>query len=64
KNESSAVSNPAEIPKQLTRKASKDLYIEVSPGTYSVTATSDDMVKQTHVVDVNAGQSIDLTFSI
>ncbi|XP_034625965.1 A-kinase-interacting protein 1 isoform X1 [Trachemys scripta elegans] len=64
KNETSPVSNPAEIPKQLARKASKDLYIEVSPGTYSVTATSDDMVKQTHMVDVNAGQSIDLTFSI
>ncbi|NWS65895.1 AKIP1 protein, partial [Crotophaga sulcirostris] len=45
-----------------TRKASKDIYIEVSPGTYSVTATSEDMVQQTHVVDVNAGQSIDLTF--
>ncbi|XP_065259922.1 A-kinase-interacting protein 1 isoform X1 [Emys orbicularis] len=64
KNETSPVSNPAETPKQLARKASKDLYIEVSPGTYSVTATSEDMVKQTHMVDVNAGQSIDLTFSI
>ncbi|NWU88867.1 AKIP1 protein, partial [Upupa epops] len=47
---------------QHTREASKDIYIEVSPGTYSVTATSEDMVQQTHVVDVNAGQSIDLTF--
>ncbi|XP_067396855.1 A-kinase-interacting protein 1 [Emydura macquarii macquarii] len=64
KNENSPVSNPTETPKQPARKASKDLYIEVSPGTYSVTATSEDMVKQTHVVDVNAGQSIDLTFSI
>uniref|UniRef100_A0A493T2P7 A-kinase interacting protein 1 n=1 Tax=Anas platyrhynchos platyrhynchos TaxID=8840 RepID=A0A493T2P7_ANAPP len=45
-----------------TRKASRDIYIEVSPGTYSITATSEDMVKQTHVVDVSAGQSIDLTF--
>ncbi|NXW60762.1 AKIP1 protein, partial [Eurystomus gularis] len=44
------------------RQASKDIYIEVSPGTYSVTATSGDMVQQTHVVNVNAGQSIDLTF--
>ncbi|KAI6068119.1 A-kinase-interacting protein 1 [Aix galericulata] len=38
--------------KEETRKASKDIYIEVSPGTYSITATSEDMVKQTHVVDV------------
>ncbi|NXV85528.1 AKIP1 protein, partial [Calonectris borealis] len=45
-----------------TRQASEDIYIEVSPGTYSVTATSVDMVQQTHVVDVNAGQSVDLTF--
>ncbi|NXJ82231.1 AKIP1 protein, partial [Trogon melanurus] len=45
-----------------TRQASEDIYIEVSPGTYSVTATSEDMVQQTHVVDVSAGQSIDLTF--
>ncbi|NXE14974.1 AKIP1 protein, partial [Lophotis ruficrista] len=45
-----------------TRQASKDIYIEVSPGTYSVTATSEDMVQKTHVVDVNAGQSVDLTF--
>ncbi|NXS41382.1 AKIP1 protein, partial [Balaeniceps rex] len=45
-----------------TRQASKDIYIEVSPGTYSVTATSEDMVQQTHVVNVNAGQSVDLTF--
>uniref|UniRef100_A0A8C8VHG6 A-kinase interacting protein 1 n=1 Tax=Pelusios castaneus TaxID=367368 RepID=A0A8C8VHG6_9SAUR len=46
------------------RKTSKDLYIEVSPGTYSVTATSENMMRETHVVDVNAGQSIDFTFSI
>ncbi|NWS94266.1 AKIP1 protein, partial [Mionectes macconnelli] len=45
-----------------TRQASKDLYIEVSPGIYSVTAISDNMGQQTLVVDVNAGQSVDVTF--
>ncbi|NWQ71668.1 AKIP1 protein, partial [Neopipo cinnamomea] len=45
-----------------TRRASKDLYIEVSPGIYSVSAISDNMVQQTLIVDVNAGQSVDLTF--
>ncbi|NXY42646.1 AKIP1 protein, partial [Ceuthmochares aereus] len=50
------------IPSLATRKPSKDIYIEVSPGTYCVTATSEDMVQQTHVVDVIAGQSVDLTF--
>ncbi|NXK64081.1 AKIP1 protein, partial [Sylvietta virens] len=44
------------------RRSSKDFYIEVSPGIYSVTAVSEDMVEQTHIVDVNAGQSIDVTF--
>ncbi|CAM5149824.1 unnamed protein product [Natator depressus] len=59
-----AAENLLQTLEQGGRKTSKDLYIEVSPGTYSVTATSEDMVKDTHVVDVNAGQSIDLTFSI
>ncbi|NXO43884.1 AKIP1 protein, partial [Locustella ochotensis] len=44
------------------RRSSKDFYIEVSPGIYSVTAISEDMVEQTQVVDVNAGQTIDVTF--
>ncbi|NWS07457.1 AKIP1 protein, partial [Motacilla alba] len=44
------------------RRPSKDFYIEVTPGIYSVTAISEDMVEQTHVVDINAGQSVDLTF--
>ncbi|NXN79669.1 AKIP1 protein, partial [Bombycilla garrulus] len=44
------------------RRLSKDFYIEVSPGVYSVTAVSEDMVEATHIVNVNAGQSVDLTF--
>ncbi|XP_025926487.1 A-kinase-interacting protein 1, partial [Apteryx rowi] len=62
KNAASVVSSQPKTCQQRTRKASKDIYIEVSPGTYSITATSEDMVKQTHVVDVRAGQSVDLTF--
>lgn len=62
KNASAGESSRARTCHQCTRKASKDIYIEVSPGTYSITATSEDMVKQTHVVDISAGQSIDLTF--
>ncbi|XP_050753747.1 A-kinase-interacting protein 1 [Gymnogyps californianus] len=60
--EVSVAPSQAQICQQRTRQASEDIYIEVSPGTYSVTATSEDMVQQTHVVDVNAGQSVDLTF--
>ncbi|NXQ00394.1 AKIP1 protein, partial [Vidua macroura] len=44
------------------RRPPKDFYIEVSPGIYSVTAISEDMVEHTHIVDVSAGQSVDLTF--
>ncbi|KAM6070096.1 A-kinase-interacting protein 1 isoform 1-T1 [Theristicus caerulescens] len=62
RTEDSVAPSQAQTCQQRTRQASKDIYIEVSPGTYSVTATSDDMVQQTHVVDVNAGQSVDLTF--
>lgn len=62
KSAASAASSQARTCQQHTKKASKDIYIEVSPGIYSITATSEDMVKQTHVVDVSAGQSIDLTF--
>ncbi|XP_006873050.1 PREDICTED: A-kinase-interacting protein 1 isoform X4 [Chrysochloris asiatica] len=41
---------------------SKDLYIEVYPGTYSVTVGSNDLTKKTHVVAVDSGQSVDLVF--
>ncbi|NXG70845.1 AKIP1 protein, partial [Baryphthengus martii] len=62
RTEASVAPIQAQTCQQCTRQASKDIYIEVSPGTYSVTATSGDMAQQTHVVNVNAGQSIDLTF--
>ncbi|XP_014810337.1 PREDICTED: A-kinase-interacting protein 1 [Calidris pugnax] len=62
KTEASVAPSQAQTCQHRARKASKDIYIEVSPGTYSVTATSEDMVQQTHVVAVSAGQSVDLTF--
>ncbi|XP_045147009.1 A-kinase-interacting protein 1 isoform X2 [Echinops telfairi] len=43
---------------------SKDLYIEVYPGTYSVTVGASDFTKKTHVVAVGSGQSVDLVFPI
>ncbi|NXD76183.1 AKIP1 protein, partial [Halcyon senegalensis] len=62
RTEASVPPSRAPTCQQHTRQASKDIYIEVSPGTYSVTATSGDTTQQTHVVNVTAGQSIDLTF--
>ncbi|XP_010963199.1 A-kinase-interacting protein 1 isoform X1 [Camelus ferus] len=43
---------------------SKDLYIEVYPGTYSVTVGTNDLTKKTHVVAVDSGQSVDLVFPV
>ncbi|KAM6073846.1 A-kinase-interacting protein 1 isoform 1-T1 [Chlamydotis macqueenii] len=62
RTQASVAPSQAQTCQPHTRQASKDIYIEVSPGTYSVTATSEDMVQKTHVVDVNAEQSVDLTF--
>ncbi|NXU41890.1 AKIP1 protein, partial [Drymodes brunneopygia] len=56
------IEHKMDYPEEEPRRPSKDFYIEVSPGVYSVTAISEDMVQETHIVDVNAGQSIDLTF--
>lgn len=49
---------------QSAENISKDLYIEVYPGTYSVTVGADDLTKKTHVVAVDSGQSVDLVFPI
>ncbi|XP_057409967.1 A-kinase-interacting protein 1 isoform X1 [Balaenoptera acutorostrata] len=50
--------------KPIAEDISKDLYIEVYPGTYSVTVGVNDLTKKTHVVAVDSGQSVDLVFLI
>ncbi|XP_029813468.1 A-kinase-interacting protein 1 isoform X4 [Suricata suricatta] len=52
-----------EAPQQPAENISKDLYIEVYPGTYSVTVGANDLTK-THVVAVDSGQSVDLVFPV
>ncbi|KAM4573720.1 A-kinase-interacting protein 1 isoform 1-T2 [Odontesthes bonariensis] len=42
----------------------EDFYIEVSPGTYAVTASLPESHQQTKLVSVKAGESIDLTFNL
>lgn len=42
----------------------RDVYIEVAPGTYSISACSPDHLPQTHLVNIPPGQSVDLTFSV
>ncbi|XP_061466348.1 A-kinase-interacting protein 1 [Rhineura floridana] len=43
----------------------KDINVEVSPGTYAVSASSyDDTIKQTHLVEIHPGESVNLTFDL
>ncbi|XP_008052756.1 A-kinase-interacting protein 1 isoform X1 [Carlito syrichta] len=57
------MSEPAPETSQLPETIFKDLYIEVYPGTYSVTVGSNNLTK-THVVAVDSGQSVDLVFPV
>lgn len=42
----------------------EDFYIEVSPGTYSITASLPESREQTQLVSVKAGESVNLTFNL
>ncbi|KAJ8344019.1 hypothetical protein SKAU_G00313480 [Synaphobranchus kaupii] len=42
----------------------EDFHIEVSPGTYAVTAGAVDSNQQTHLVRVDAGESVKMTFHL
>ncbi|XP_068116440.1 A-kinase-interacting protein 1 isoform X4 [Hyperolius riggenbachi] len=42
----------------------RDVYIEVAPGTYSISARSPHSPAQTHIVNITPGQSVDVTFNI
>ncbi|XP_070687306.1 A-kinase-interacting protein 1 [Pempheris klunzingeri] len=44
--------------------ADEDFFIEVSPGTYSITASVPESHQQTQLVSVRAGESVDLTFNL
>ncbi|XP_044213801.1 A-kinase-interacting protein 1 [Thunnus albacares] len=44
--------------------AGEDFYIEVSPGTYAITASMPESHQQTQLVSINAGESVDLTFNL
>ena len=42
----------------------EDFFIEVSPGTYAVTASMPESQQQTQMISVRAGESVDLTFNL
>ncbi|XP_029290094.1 A-kinase-interacting protein 1 [Cottoperca gobio] len=44
--------------------AGEDFFIEVSPGTYAITASMPELQQQTQMVSVKAGESVDLTFNL
>ncbi|MEE6498705.1 hypothetical protein FKM82_003209 [Ascaphus truei] len=46
------------------QRTSQDVRIEVAPGTYSISAGSCHSQRQTHVVNITPGQSVDLTFNL
>ncbi|XP_058607271.1 A-kinase-interacting protein 1 isoform X2 [Onychostoma macrolepis] len=50
--------------KQNGSSEPEDFLIEVSPGTYSITAAMQDTKAQTKTVRINAGESMSLTFNL
>ncbi|XP_073401301.1 A-kinase-interacting protein 1 [Dendrobates tinctorius] len=47
----------------VTSRDPRDISIEVAPGTYSISASSSNYHKQTHLLNITPGQSVDLTFT-
>ncbi|XP_054633845.1 A-kinase-interacting protein 1 [Dunckerocampus dactyliophorus] len=45
-------------------RAAEDFYIEVAPGAYSVSASLPGSRQQTKMVDLNAGETVSLTFKL
>ncbi|XP_043072862.1 A-kinase-interacting protein 1 [Puntigrus tetrazona] len=54
----------AAIKRDLGSSEQEDFSIEVSPGTYSITAAMEDTKPQTKTVCINAGESLSLTFNL
>ncbi|XP_077309782.1 A-kinase-interacting protein 1 isoform X2 [Lithobates pipiens] len=48
----------------MKRTDPHDIYIEVAPGTYRISAGCPDGPAQTRIVNVTPGQSVDLTFHV
>ncbi|XP_064786459.1 A-kinase-interacting protein 1 isoform X2 [Oncorhynchus masou masou] len=46
------------------RSSPEDFHIEVSPGSYAITAGTQDSQQQTRLVRINAGESMNLTFHL
>lgn len=54
----------AAIKRDIGSSEPEDFLIEVSPGTYSITAAMQDTRPETKTVHINAGESMSLTFNL
>ncbi|KAM6926200.1 A-kinase-interacting protein 1 [Lycodopsis pacificus] len=54
----------ATVPHYKGHASGEDFFIEVSPGSYAVTASVPELQQQTRLVSVRAGESINLTFDL
>ncbi|XP_051726084.1 A-kinase-interacting protein 1 [Ctenopharyngodon idella] len=54
----------AAIKRDIGSSEPEDFLIEVSPGTYSITAAMQDTRPETKTVHIDAGESISLTFNL
>ncbi|XP_054911718.1 A-kinase-interacting protein 1 [Poeciliopsis prolifica] len=52
------------FPQSPVLAQAEDFYIQVSPGTYSVSAGFPDSQPQTHLVSIRPGESVVLTFNL
>uniref|UniRef100_A0A3B4FYS3 A-kinase interacting protein 1 n=1 Tax=Pundamilia nyererei TaxID=303518 RepID=A0A3B4FYS3_9CICH len=59
---SGCCTQPSDIEKN--HMSSEDFYIELSPGTYAITASVAESQQQTQLVSVKAGESVNLTFDL
>ncbi|KAM6973346.1 A-kinase-interacting protein 1 [Aplochiton taeniatus] len=62
-------SNPSQTPIEDGNQSEallsdEDFHIEVSPGTYAITAGTADSRQQTRLVSIKAGESVNLTFDL
>lgn len=51
------------LPEESEAEAHQDFYVDVVPGSYAVTASVVESQEHTQVVDVEAGESVNITFT-
>lgn len=52
------------LPQARVAAPGEDFFIEVTPGTYAITASMPESQQQTQLVSIKAGESVNLTFNL